>query len=280
MSVEPYRPPAEAFAVEERKELRRHPLVAALLSLIVPGAGQLYTGRPALGLGVWASLAACMSILRSGLLADRPWQFLALLAIVLLLVLSFLVEATVVSFRRRRIPRRLLARWIVLGPVLALLYLAQEGLQRSAPLHWADVPTQSMTPAVIAGERVLINPTRYREHRPQRGDIVVFPSPLNGGLLLQRVVALGGEQVEMRGWRAVIDGDAELDRWSFPSGLPAPEAGVSAEVPEGQLFLLGDRRDNSRDSRVFGWISEEVLLGSAESIVFSPDRDRIGQRIE
>lgn len=278
MPEEPYRPPAEVFAVEQRKELRRNPLVAAFLSLIVPGAGQLYTGRLALGLALWAVFFASFLVLQSGLLADRPWLFIALLVVCLLLLLGSLVEATVVANRRRRIPSRRSARWFVLAPILVLLFFAHALLPKD---HWADVPTGAMKPTILPGERVLIDPARYERHRPLRGDLAVFLNPADSKRQLKRVIALGGERVEMRGWRAVVDGDAKLDRWSFPSAanLPAPDGGLRAVVPEGHLFVLGDHRDNSRDSRVYGWISEDLLLGRAESIVFSPDAKRIGRRL-
>jgi signal peptidase I len=281
MTIEPYRPPASEPTGEPPEELRRHPAIAALLSLPVPGGGQIYNGRLALGLGLFLGVNALQLPYATAGLADRPWLVLALVGFALLLSLFSIVEAAVTARRHRRIASRPFLRWFVLVPILASLFAAGFLVPEPPRTKPARVPTAAMAPAIQPGEYVLIDYGHYREHRPQRGDVAVFLGP-DDGLQIKRVIGLGGEQIEMQGLRAVVEGDPTLDRWFFPLTRTSARLMLSAssvDVPPGSLFVLGDHRISSRDSRSYGFIAEELLLGRAGSIVYSPDAKRIGRRL-
>lgn len=183
------------------------------------------------------------------------------------------------AYRRRHIPRHLVHRWFVFLPVVALLVAIPFLLPEVAsPTRPTLVPTGTMRPTIRPGEVVLVDHGYYPDHLTRRGDLAVFLSPHDEKKLLKRVIALPGERVEMRDGRAIIDGDPTLDRWAHLEGEPLSLPFVGT-VPQGELFILGDNRHNSRDSRFFGFVTEDRLLGRAESIYFSEDLDRIGLRL-
>lgn len=111
------------------------------------------------------------------------------------------------------------------------------------------VPTDSMDPTVKAGDRVLAE--RIDGGDVRRGDVVVFQDAVWGDLpMVKRVVGVGGDRVACcdKQGRLTIDGKA-VDE-PYLSGGPASDTGFEETVPEGKLFLLGDRRQGSQDSRV------------------------------
>ncbi|WP_079169533.1 signal peptidase I [Streptomyces sp. CC77] len=116
----------------------------------------------------------------------------------------------------------------------------------------ADLPSSAMEPAYLPGDRIVAERTEARDLR--RGDVVLFsvPDRYRGQLVLQRVVAVGGDRVACcEGGTLTLNGK--------PLGEPyvkdaAPAAGgvtFDVTVPDGRLFLLGDHRENSRDARFF-----------------------------
>lgn len=136
---------------------------------------------------------------------------------------------------------------------------------------------------------------------PQRGDIVTFTRPGDGLRLVKRIAAIPGDRVEMRGNRLVINGEpvayallgevaepvgsnrtveAEQVRETFgsephtiqwlPRAAPRSSFGPLI-VPPGQYLMLGDNRDNSEDSRYFGFVPRERLIGRAERVLVSAD---------
>lgn len=187
---------------------------------------------------------------------------------------------------------------------------------RSSLADWYDVPSGSMQPTIMVGDRVVVNKLAYGLRvpfvgtrlatwdEPVRGDVVTFPSPLDGRRMIKRVIAVAGDVVAMRGGRLKLDGqlleyaraaapayplrpDDRLDHgWAMEQlpGKPHPVMTTDqapnlrdwgpVQVPRGSVLVLGDNRDNSADGRVFGWVDIAVIEGRAEAVALSLDRDR------
>lgn len=193
-----------------------------------------------------------------------------------------------------------------------LLFLLLMCAFRSSLADIYNVPTGSMKPTVVEGDRVLTEKMAYDLHLPftpvvlwhradpQRGDIVVLYSPEDGMRLLKRVVAVPGDVVAMRDERVSIDGQpmqyagpapgeaADLpDAASyvfgqedltghqhavmFDPGRPALRDFAALTVPAGQYFVMGDNRDNSKDSRYIGFIPRAAIAGRAFAVGYSLD---------
>jgi len=146
------------------------------------------------------------------------------------------------------------------------------------------IPSGSMEPTLDVGDRVLVNKLSYRLHDVNRGDLVVFEANEGAGDcgqpvseaaasaseegikdLIKRVIALPGETIDLRDNHIVIDGRV-LEEPYIASDVPtAPTGSIEFpfEVPEGCVFVMGDNRTDSRDSRIFGPIDEDQIVGRA-----------------
>ncbi len=201
--------------------------------------------------------------------------------------------------------------WI--KPLLALVVVL--GSFRSAVADWNDVPTGSMKPTILEGDRILVNKMAYdlkvpflgwrliQRADPERGDVIVFYSPVDGTRLVKRVVALPGDRVALRDNRLWISGraatyeplDPEIARQIAPHQRPGHHLAAEridghshpvmttpataslhyfgpVSVPEGHYFVMGDNRDNSFDSRSFGLVPRDAVAGRAEAVILSLDR--------
>ena len=138
------------------------------------------------------------------------------------------------------------------------------------------IPTGSMEPTLQVGDRILVAKFAYRFRDVRRGDVIVFRYPLASSKdFVKRVVALAGETVELREGLVLIDGRPLSERYPTPLG-GGDRACTSTygpqRVPEGHLFVLGDNRCNSEDSRFFGFVPERNVIGRALVIYWPPDR--------
>ena len=206
--------------------------------------------------------------------------------------------------------RRFVKEWVrpllVIGLVL--------GAFRSAVADWNDVPTGSMKPTILEGDRIVVDRRAFalrvpfttvelaRWQKPKRGEIVVLQSPEDGKRLVKRVVGIPGDRIQLVGDRLVVNGEplvyrpapaalgeqlAEKDRigaivaeekldgaWHpvmIRPDRPAVRNFGPVVVPEGRYFLMGDNRDESYDSRFFGTVAEDRILGRARAIAGSLD---------
>ena len=149
------------------------------------------------------------------------------------------------------------------------------------------VPSESMLPTIEVNDRVMISKPNYQFADPQRGDIVVFISPFNNEIddeslidsvvrhvleavgirtasaddLIKRVVAVGGDTVEVKDGYLIVNGLQIAEPYLMSQGLMPDFAAVV--VPPESVFVMGDNRAVSYDSRKFGAIAEEDLLGEA-----------------
>lgn len=130
------------------------------------------------------------------------------------------------------------------------------------------VPSGSMIPTIQEQNRVLAEKISYRFIRePEYGDIAVFENPTGQfpDILIKRVIAVGGQTVDLRDGVVYVDGEA-LDE-PYTHGLPSYPLNAQItfpyKVPEGYLWMMGDNRTNSGDSREFGPVKVSAVLGHA-----------------
>jgi len=146
------------------------------------------------------------------------------------------------------------------------------------------IPSGSMEPTLMVDNRVVVYKLGYRLHDVNRGDVVVFDNPGQGpGIddLIKRVVALEGETFEIRDGRVHIDGTRLEEPYLTDGELTFPKAAIPGcendadslrcEVPEGKVFVLGDSREDSRDSRFFGPVDVDDVVGRAFMKIWPPN---------
>lgn len=190
---------------------------------------------------------------------------------------------------------------------------------RSAFADWMYVPSGSMNPTIVEGDRLLVDKAVFglrvpfttirltQGEDPQRGDIVIFSSPEDGMTLVKRVIGLPGDTVEMHNEQLLINGkpidyeefgdaasiDPELPNTTRsqnhryvtetldgkPHEIMLLDAHAAARsfgpvvVPANQYLMLGDSRDNSKDSRYIGFVPRDNIFGRTRRVVYSLDAD-------
>jgi signal peptidase I len=177
------------------------------------------------------------------------------------------IEAKPSAARRRA---RGLIDWIVvIGVALLVAFLV-----RTFVLAHFVVDGHSMDTTLHDGDRVFVNKLSYRLHDPNRGDVVVLHEIEDASSrdLIKRVIALEGEEIVVRNCEVLIDGvelsEPYLDPGVIDSGGCGAEYGPEV-VPEDHVFVMGDNRGGSQDSRAIGFIDEDEIVGRA-FVVFWP----------
>ena len=207
-------------------------------------------------------------------------------------------------------PRRVWREWRGF-----LMFVAIMLVFRSAVADWNQVPSGSMLPSILIGDRIVVDKLAYdlrlpftlvrlaSWRAPHRGDVVTFTSPEDGRLLVKRVVAVPGDEVAMHHNRLTINGvSASYERlrndeapFRTPPGYALYRESIlgsarfvmlnngraasfassfgTTRIPEDQYLMLGDNRDDSRDSRVIGLVPRHNILGQAKAVAFSLDYD-------
>ncbi len=129
-----------------------------------------------------------------------------------------------------------------------------------------QVQQVSMVPTIQPGEHLLVDKLTPRFDDYSRGDVVVFRAPgtaQDETPFIKRVIGVGGDRVELEGGAVLVNGVA-LDEGYIARGPTEPDCGEDAwSVPEGELFLMGDHRNQSQDSRCFGTVGVERVVGRA-----------------
>jgi signal peptidase I len=272
---------------------RRRPIISFLLSLCLTGLGQLYNGNPLRGalayLWFWAALTA-LSL--SGLTTSFRGMIVFLIIGYALWIL-IAVDSAIGAARTKTASLRWYNRWyiyaaalLVVGLVItpALAYAVQYSM---AGVRTFRTPAGSMEPALKLGECFLTKLAPYRAGCPARGDIVVFPYPDDESkMFVKRVVGLPGERFEIIDKRIFVNGARLEDPWGVFDSVQTLRGNVSPrdnfgpiDIPKGSVFVMGDNRDLSFDSRFWGSVSCKDIQGKVLYIYWSDEWGRIGKQL-
>lgn len=164
------------------------------------------------------------------------------------------------------------ARPLEAALILALLLILVFGVVRPLSLEVFEIPSASMAPTLVPGDHVLAAKFVYLLGDPERGDIAALQNPeARDEVLIKRIVGLPGDAVEIRDGVLYVNGNREQEpyvNYRLNDGnYFGPE-----KVPSGEVFVMGDNRANSRDSRSFGPVPEQDLDGKVLTRIWPPGR--------
>lgn len=178
--------------------------------------------------------------------------------------------------RTRQLDPRLKA--ILEIPVIVLISFALVfGFVRpvvAAPFH---IPTESMVPTIMVKDRILVNKLAYDVKPPKRGDIALFEDQQGGkDPLIKRVIGLPGDEIQLREGKLSLNGkpleEPYVKNDPCKPGYPKTCSFGPVTVPKNHYFMMGDNRTNSVDSRFFGPVPEEDMIGEALVRFWPPTR--------
>jgi signal peptidase I len=212
--------------------------------------------------------------------------------------------------------KKLLRLWKALPETFRFLFILGAIMfpMRSSLADWNFVPSGSMKPTLLEGDEILVNKLAYdlkipfttqriaQWSNPERGDIVVFFSPIDGMRLVKRVIGLPGDTIEMRDQELIMNGepvryenittattaqsdflhergarlaDERLPNRTHPiltlPHVAAIRSFAPVTIPAEHYFMLGDSRDNSKDSRYIGFVPRDQIVGRASRLLVSLD---------
>lgn len=252
---------------------RNRRILAAVLSPILPGTGHWLLGDKRGGvifLALFGVLSLCFWPLR------LPKSFVGLQ----LLVCAAMLVCVVATWGALRVSSAASTRgsrwWLLFLIPLALMisFVHSNWLLRVAGFQIFDVPSTGMQPTVLNADRILIDLRQYRDARPKPHDIVIFHK--DGLFFIKRVVAAGGDTIESKDGVLFVNGHQLQEPYVQHVGNPPPELREFGpmQIPQGELFVVGDNRDVSRDSRLpdFGPVGEQSVAGKALYILRSTSK--------
>jgi len=169
--------------------------------------------------------------------------------------------------------RRALVEW---GVILVVALLAAL-LLRTFVIQPYFIPSASMEPTLMVGDKVLVNKLSYDLHPIHRGDVIVFKKPPDDNTpgikdLIKRVIGLPGETIAGRNGQIYINGKLLNEPWLPKVDRDTTSTFGPVQIPAGEYFVMGDNRADSSDSRVFGPITKSLVVGRAFIKVWPPSR--------
>jgi signal peptidase I len=284
----------------------RNPLFALLMSLILPGFGQLYNGE--FNKAIWLFLGFAFfcvpGVALVALYLSNAWM-MPTLVVSLVLTLGIWLYGMIDGWRTasRKQDYRIQA-WQV-GSIYLLVFILCNlvalplliGYVRDHQVASFRIPAASMEPSVLRGD-IIFADMRYNcpgcKHRVRRGDIAIFTYPNDRTLnYIKRVIGLPGDRVQIMGNEVLVNGKSlKVGEMATPDGTLVTEAAdggqwqvrwaaaergkdVDVTVPPGNVFVLGDNRSGSRDSRIFGTVPLADVVGKARQVWFSSDKHEV-----
>jgi signal peptidase I len=174
--------------------------------------------------------------------------------------------------KKEKTKRQVILKEILIYTVVVLAAVVCATLIRVFIFEPFIVPSPSMEPTLKVGDKVIINKIAYRVGQIERGDIVAFHSPVEEKDLVKRAVAIGGDEITMTSEGEIYINGEKITESYVPSDQALSYINQTVILGKDEVFVMGDNRSNSLDSRYFGAISEKDVFGEFLIIYWPPSR--------
>lgn len=264
--------------VAEATPTRRLRLVWAFLpSVFILGLGFVYVSKLRLAIATVATFYGVVALFSwTRLIVSAPYGYWVAAVVLLSIIAVTAIGAAVVAVRSPLVAANSYNHWFFyllwILMVVALSLTAYRVRERIFGYGTYAVPSVSMSPTVENGEYFIADTWRYPAHQPAEGEIVVLELADGTGVrYLKRIVGLPGDRIEIRGRVLYRNGAPVAEPYIRPPDyfhFYGRDFGLTT-VEAGKIFVLGDNRDNSKDSRAWGTIPINQLRGRAQFLWFS-----------
>lgn len=275
----------------------REPLIALLLSVLITGLGQIYSGRKSRGIVFFVVNLSTLAVLYA-LAADPKIVNGIEWLICYLLLIAFVVwnyfdayvcakEYNETNRKKYKIPQ---LKSVLLQVTIAVILffnpvrMLYTYFVETFVVQPFSMPTHSMENTIHMGDRLLVDKTAYGASDPKRGDLVCYTQIYNNKTLIfvKRCIGVPGDRLEMKNKVLYLNGiktDEPYVMHQDPKVYPASEAPRDnfgpVIVPAGSFFVMGDNRDASADSRFSGFVKKESVKGRAIKIYLPFERAKL-----
>jgi signal peptidase I len=262
---------------------------AFLLSLWIPGLGQVFNSQALLGIALFLAYALILAfgVLFHLLLSFRPavgWVLVVLtfrLAVAIIAGRAAVRQVITKSVQQLKLPSYALGAALI--AIATVPFINPRFPEETLGVRAFRIPADSMSPTIINGDHLIVDMRYYKTHSPERGDLVVYVVPQSNVLYVKRVVAVGGDMIATDTKGTMLNGNRVAEPYLYLEGKPDAdmEKFGPVTVPTNQIFVMGDNRNHSYDSRYTGTVGVDRVIGKPLFIYYSSGRpDRIGRTIQ
>lgn len=267
----------------------KEPLIAVMLTFIFTGLGQIYAGQVKKGIAfLLINVVALVGMLKYVMdPATKLYSYmLGVIPVAILFGLYIIIDAyrgakrynqTNSLTRNISVGKRIL---LIIGVLFFYLFNPQgifANYLRDNVVQAFRLPSGTMEPTIMKGDRILIDKAAYKSTEPSRGDIIVFLYPEDTTRsFMKRLIAIGGETVEIKGGDVYVNGalvqNSQIKNIYYYNRGEYAQEGKKVTVPEGNVYVLGDNSASSHDSRYWGFVPRNNILGKVFKIYYPFDR--------
>jgi signal peptidase I len=263
---------------------KRKPILALLLSLVTPGLGQIYNGQ--FKKGIFYLIGFLLAYIIFSFLLFKFYGLIFYLIIMLGFFVFILIAAVRSAIKFKTIELKPYNKWYIYLIIFLLSNVAVLPL-----LRWTvknniarayKIPSSAMEPTLLVGDHLIADMRIYKSEKPKRGDIIIFEFPKDPSKdFIMRAIAIEEEKVEIIRNKIYINDKLIDDPWGHFSMPRSPiEDYAPVKVPPECLFVMGDNRDNSRDSRFWGFLDIKKVKGKALYLYWAKNKSRIGMELK
>lgn len=278
----------------------RKPWLAGLFTFLAIGLGHLYAGKPKRGIILFLTQGVLLALFLPLIIITPS---LVILIVSLSCGFAYFIYCLLDAIKNAKENKfdyqlKKYNRWYVyLACWVAASFIIQPIVEISIKknlLQAYKIPSGAMIPTLLIGDHILVDKFIYKNNEPQRGDIIIFPYPVDPTKdFVKRLVGLEGDIIEIRNKQLYINNEIYVENYIInkdPNTIPVSQHPRDffgpITIPQKSLFVMGDNRDNSYDSRFWGLVDKSTVKGKVKSLYWSWDKkafkirwERIGKTI-